>query len=307
VQYLYTCLALLLTSQLPAQLDADQRRILQGISAYRSELFNRNIVDRRFLGAVIQKQQKNGASLEDIKFSIQRLGYFSRLSPEQVSEGLAFAVQSDPLFQTLTDAEVAVILHNADLYDLMNENILNTTYPYIVSPNSLVFDELAFYRIRPGDHVAEIGAGNGEFSVILGVVYDSLEIFTNEIEAQKIEYINHKLSRITSMQPHTLITTVLGAITDPNLPEQYFDKIILRRSFHHFDDKTEMLRQIHADLKPTGELLIFEHVRNVFDKSNCYYAMTQSHILRWVKKENFEFVDSWSEGSYRCYRFRKRS
>jgi ubiquinone/menaquinone biosynthesis C-methylase UbiE len=303
---LYACLAVLLTLPLSAQLDVEQHRVLEGISAYRIELFNRDVTDRQFLGAVIEKQRESGASLEDIKASIQLLGYLSRLNPDQVPERLAFTVKTDPLFQSLTDKEIGNILHNADLYDLINERVLNITYPYLVSPKSNVFDELVFYQIRPGDRVAEIGAGNGEFSVILGVIYDSLEIFTNEIAGQKVEYMEHKFSRVLSIKPHTLITPVLGLQTDPNLPDAYFDKIILRRSFHHFDDKRAMLKQIYTDLKPNGELLIFEHIKNEVDPSCCYYAMSESHILKAIKKADFELVDTWSEGFDRCYKFRKR-
>lgn len=292
-----------------AQLSEEQQKILRGISTYRSELLQTHSEDRIQLGALIERQKKSGISDEHLKQLALALAHANReyVRTQKIPPNLHTWLNRDSVLQQLSDQEIAIIIRNADLYDLMHENVLSTKYPYLVSPESRIYDELTFYDIRDMDVIAEIGAGNGEFSVILGTIYDSLHVFVNEISPGKVEYIGEKIERIQSFRPGTLFTPVLGTMTNPNLPDRSFDKIIIRRAFHHFSAPQEMLRQIADDLKPDGELLIFENVRLRDGKQQCHLSLKRRKIVRMIGRKFFTLSEIWYAGSETLFRFRKVS
>jgi ubiquinone/menaquinone biosynthesis C-methylase UbiE len=122
---------------------------------------------------------------------------------------------------------------------------------------SLRIDEIVpRLQLKPGDVVADLGAGSGLFEVSLakavspgGTVYavDIDEGFFPDIKKRAAEAgVNN-------------VTTVLGKFTDPNLPVKNVDMLFFHDVLHHVDDRAGYLKSLGPYLKPTGRVVIIDY------------------------------------------------
>ena len=118
---------------------------------------------------------------------------------------------------------------------------------------SLVLEAL---KLKPGDVVADIGAGTGYFSWRLaqkvgakGVVYGV------EIQPEMIDLMKKKMAErnVTNVKP------ILGTIKDPKLPADSLDLVIMVDVYHEFDYPYEMMENICKALKPGGRVVFVEY------------------------------------------------
>ena len=122
---------------------------------------------------------------------------------------------------------------------------------------SLRIDEIVTrLPLKPGDIVADLGAGSGLFEVALakkvspgGTVYavDIDEGFFPDIKKRAAE------AGVTNVQ------TVLGKFTDPNLPVTNVDVAFFHDVLHHVEDRAAYLKSLGPYLKPTGRVVIIDY------------------------------------------------
>lgn len=111
--------------------------------------------------------------------------------------------------------------------------------------------------LKPGDQVADVGAGSGYFSWRMAKrVGDEGKVFAVDIQQQMLDLLMANMARrgvSARVQP------VLGTVSDPNLPPGAVDLILLVDVYHEFDHPYEMARAMIAALKPGGRLVIVEY------------------------------------------------
>jgi SAM-dependent methyltransferase len=109
--------------------------------------------------------------------------------------------------------------------------------------------------VRPGDVIADVGAGTGYFSSRLarktgpkGVV------LAVEIQPEMLDLLTNKMAEagLTNVKP------VLGTITDPKLPANTIDLALMVDVYHEFDHPWEMMQAITRALKPGGRVVFVE-------------------------------------------------
>lgn len=110
-------------------------------------------------------------------------------------------------------------------------------------------------KIVPGAVVADIGAGGGWFTVRAarrvgprGLVYaeEILPKYTNFI------------ARRARKEGLSNVRTILGTVTDPKLPANTMDAVLILNAYHEFEKPLAMLRKIRAGMKPGGRLGFIE-------------------------------------------------
>lgn len=114
---------------------------------------------------------------------------------------------------------------------------------------------LELLAIKPGQVVADIGAGSGYHSLrISKLVGDKGKVLAVDIQQEMLDIIADKASRLKL----TNIDRVLGKEDDPKLPKDVVDLVILVDVYHEFSFPYEMMRGIVDGIKPKGRVAFVE-------------------------------------------------
>jgi ubiquinone/menaquinone biosynthesis C-methylase UbiE len=106
-------------------------------------------------------------------------------------------------------------------------------------------------RIADGSHVADIGAGGGWFTVRLARrVGPNGLVYAEDVQGQMLEAIRRRVDR----EGLRNVRTVRGVATDPRLPPQSVEAVLIVDAYHEFGNPRAMLRGIAAALKPGGRV-----------------------------------------------------
>jgi ubiquinone/menaquinone biosynthesis C-methylase UbiE len=116
----------------------------------------------------------------------------------------------------------------------------------------LLIDSL---KLQPGENVADIGAGTGYLTRRMAKkITPGGRVFAVEIQQEMLDLLTNKLARIGI----TNVVPVLGTITDPKLPTNSMDTIIMVDVYHEFDHPFEMTAAMCRALKPGGRMVFVE-------------------------------------------------
>lgn len=121
--------------------------------------------------------------------------------------------------------------------------------------------------VRPGDVVADIGAGTGLFTRLFAErVGPEGRVYAVDISDTFIRNI----MRAAKHHGYANIEGVVNNDRDVTLPAASIDTAFLVDTYHHFEYPVSMLSSIHAALKPGGMLIIIDFRRD------------PRHSSRWV-------------------------
>jgi SAM-dependent methyltransferase len=126
---------------------------------------------------------------------------------------------------------------------------------------ALEIDEVvAQIGLRPGELVADIGAGTGIFSVPLArAVRPGGRVLSVEVDAGFLPIIGAK-ARQASLDN---ITPVLGQFGDPRLPRGDVDVAFMHDVLHHVAERESYIQALASYLKPGGRIVIVDYDMNV--------------------------------------------
>ena len=111
--------------------------------------------------------------------------------------------------------------------------------------------------LKPGEIVADIGAGSGYFSWRMArEVGATGKVFAVEIQQQMLDIL---MANMRQRQVGDIVQPVLGTVQDPKLPAAGVDTILLVDVYHEFDFPFEMTRAMVNALKPGGRLVLVEY------------------------------------------------
>jgi ubiquinone/menaquinone biosynthesis C-methylase UbiE len=113
---------------------------------------------------------------------------------------------------------------------------------------------VAALKIAPGQKVADIGAGTGLLSGPLALATGPAGIlYAVDIDRGLLAHIEQRARE----QRIANIRTVLGAFTDPKLPEPV-DLAFINDVLHHIEDRPTYLRNLAGYLRPGGRIAIVD-------------------------------------------------
>ena len=148
-------------------------------------------------------------------------------------------------------------------------------------------DEL---HLRPGMFVGDVGAGTGYFSLkIAKRVAPTGKVYANDIQPQMLT----KLRTNAEAEGITNLETVLGTESAPNLPFGQLDLIIMVDVYHELSRPQRMLQQLHAALKPNGQLVLLEFRKEDLSVPiRPEHKMSLEEVKAEVEPEGYTFEKS---------------
>lgn len=110
---------------------------------------------------------------------------------------------------------------------------------------------------KPTAVVADIGAGSGYFSLRLAELLPRGRILAEDIEEEMLAIIRRKQRSRGAKAGN--VETILGTTTDPKLPANGVDLVLLVDTYHEWDHPREMMTAIVRALKPGGQIVQLEY------------------------------------------------
>ena len=114
--------------------------------------------------------------------------------------------------------------------------------------------EILKERLEPDDVFADIGAGTGYYSFRVAPLVPKGKVLAVDIQQEMLDL----LTRLARDKGVTNVEPVLGTITDPKLPDDGVDWVLMVDAYHEFDHPREMMEALVADLKPGGQIVLLE-------------------------------------------------
>lgn len=113
-------------------------------------------------------------------------------------------------------------------------------------------------KIKPGQVVADIGAGTGMYTRLFANAVDSKgKVYAVDISQKFLDHIDKSCQSLQLKN----VKTILGKDTSPELPENSIDLAFICDTYHHFEYPYKMLAAIHQAMKPQGRLVIIDFIK----------------------------------------------
>lgn len=109
--------------------------------------------------------------------------------------------------------------------------------------------------VAPGMSVADIGAGEGYYTVRLSpVVGKRGRVLAEDIVPETIEELAQRVHR----ENLDNVSVILGLPDNPKLPAQSFDRVFLVHMYHEVESPYAFLWYLRGGLKPDGEIIVVD-------------------------------------------------
>jgi precorrin-6B methylase 2 len=158
----------------------------------------------------------------------------------------------------------------------------------------LKFDEvIASLNLKPGEVIADIGAGSGAYSLPFArAVAPSGKVFAVDIWPDLLTYINEKAKK----QGVRNLQTILAKQDDPSLPQNQVDVAYFHDVFHNSNDRQAYLKQLVSELKPGGRIAIIEQefddpIAKKWDMPED--RITREQVKEWMANVGFQLVGEY--------------
>jgi ubiquinone/menaquinone biosynthesis C-methylase UbiE len=109
--------------------------------------------------------------------------------------------------------------------------------------------------LRPGDAVADIGAGTGLFTFLFADRVLKGTVYAVDIGPAFVKYIGDQTKRRGQEE---VVKTVLNTPDSVELPAGSINVAFLCDTYHHFEHPARMLASIHRALRPGGRLVVID-------------------------------------------------
>ena len=157
-------------------------------------------------------------------------------------------------------------------------------------PGLRIGDVVNCLRLKPGDVVADIGAGTGAYTISFAkAVAPWGRALAVDIWPELIDFVaaKAKTEAVGNLQG------VLAARDNPRLPAQQVDVAFFHDVFHNVNDRQAYLKTLAASLKPDGRIAIIEQefddpIAKKWDLPED--RITREQVAVWMTNVGFEKI-----------------
>jgi SAM-dependent methyltransferase len=118
-------------------------------------------------------------------------------------------------------------------------------------------DVIAALALQPGDHVADLGAGDGYFVPYLSAAVPEGRVYAVEVDPERIAILKERFGG-----DEDNVEVVSGEFADPKLPDRSVDLVLIVNTYHHIggsgEERENYFRTLRSDLSPRGRVVLLE-------------------------------------------------
>jgi ubiquinone/menaquinone biosynthesis C-methylase UbiE len=145
-------------------------------------------------------------------------------------------------------------------------------------------------RLRPGDTVADLGAGSGYFTFRLAqAVGDRGRVYAVDLQPEMLAAI-----RSRALREHVAhVKPIAATETDPKLPANRLDLVLMVDVYHELAYPYEVMSKVRDALKPGGRIALVEYRKEdpaVGIKE--VHKMSEAQILRELTAAGYTLVET---------------
>lgn len=148
--------------------------------------------------------------------------------------------------------------------------------------------------IRPGQMLADVGAGTGLFIPLLAEKTGKTgRVYAVDIVPAFIEHIDQQARERGLDQ----VSTVLSTERSVELPENSVDIIFTSDAYHHFVYYEDMLASMYRALKPDGQLIIVEFdigTGNLLEQLVEHVGGTKEEFTGQIEANGFRMIEDFT-------------
>jgi arsenite methyltransferase len=152
-------------------------------------------------------------------------------------------------------------------------------------------------QIRPGDDVADLGAGSGYFTFALAKAVDPTgKVYAVDIDRDMTDLI----AKRAEAQGAGNIEVILGKPNDPLLPAGGIDLVLTVNVYHHIENRVSYFAHLQKYLKPNGRIAVIEFDRRA-SLAGLWGHYTPGEFIKremdqagYVLQRDFDFLDRQS-------------
>jgi precorrin-6B methylase 2 len=145
-------------------------------------------------------------------------------------------------------------------------------------------------KLKPGMAVADIGAGTGYFSWRLAKEVGAKgKVYAVDIQQEMLDLLQRNMKQ----RGVANVISALGTVTDPKLPANSLDLVLMVDVYHEFDHPYEMLSGIWKALKPGGRVVFVEYRGEDPEVPiKRLHKMTEAQVRKEAEVFPFEWVET---------------
>jgi arsenite methyltransferase len=153
--------------------------------------------------------------------------------------------------------------------------------------------------IRPGEVIADIGAGSGYFTFHLARhVGDKGKVYAVDVSPDMVRHINRRI-RDTKV---TNVVSILADPDDPLLPDQSVNRFFICDVWHHIDNQTQYLSLMKKMLKPGGEIVMIDfHKRDLPVGPPMQMRIAREDVIKQMGLNGFKLTKEHTSLPYQYF------
>ena len=156
---------------------------------------------------------------------------------------------------------------------------------------------IAALKLKPGQTVADIGAGTGVLTVPMArAVGTSGSVYAVDLDKEAVDYIEERCTE----QGIVNVKGVVGTADDPGMPVNV-DLVLLNESLRYIEKRAEYLKLLGEYLNPEGRIAISEFLPEAYpDRPDPTLTVTEAQATEWMAAAGLKpiervtaFPDRW--------------